>query len=110
MLVMDKQVAMQLPQFTTLLTSHQYRVRLFFLLLTATPNNISIFLCLDQPIPHTASCALGESSNEAYFALANQTNVMLYTMNCSSGHVSSIELKESGMVPRILTNLTGAFR
>lgn len=71
---------------------------------------LAIISVLDQPIPHTASCTLSETGHEAYFALAYQANVALYTMNCTSGQVSYIELKESYTVPRILTNLTGAFR
>lgn len=31
-------------------------------------------------------------------------------MSCTNGQVSHVELKESYMVPRILTNITGAFR
>lgn len=65
---------------------------------------------LDQPIPHMASCALSENGREAFFALAFQSSMVLYTMNCSTGQVTSAELKESYNVPRILTNLTGAFR
>lgn len=68
------------------------------------------FRYLDQPIPHMASCALSENGHEAFFALAFQTSMVLYTMNSGTGHVVSTELKESYIVPRILTNLTGAFR
>lgn len=31
-------------------------------------------------------------------------------MTCATGQTISMELKESNIVPRILTNLTGAFR
>lgn len=64
----------------------------------------------DQPIPHTASCALSENGREAFFALAYQNNMVLYTMNSATGQVALTELKESYIVPRILTNFTGAFR
>lgn len=57
-----------------------------------------------------ASCALSENGREAFFALAYQSSMMLYTMNCATGQVIQTELKESYIVPRILTNLTGAFR
>lgn len=65
---------------------------------------------LDQPIPHTAACTLSENGQEAYFALAYQSSMILYTMNCFNSQVTFVELKESYIVPRILTNLTGAFR
>lgn len=57
-----------------------------------------------------ASCALSEDGREAFFSLAYQSSMVLYTMNCATGQVISTELKESYMVPRILTNFTGAFR
>ncbi|XP_055326409.1 nuclear pore complex protein Nup160 homolog isoform X2 [Sitodiplosis mosellana] len=57
-----------------------------------------------------ASCALSENGREAFFAFAYQSTMVLYTMNCATGQVASTELKESHIVPRILTNLTGAFR
>lgn len=65
---------------------------------------------LDHPIPHTAACALNEDGKEAYFALAYQNNLMLFTMNCFNGQTTMVELKESYIVPRILSNLTGALR
>lgn len=65
---------------------------------------------LDQPVPHAATCTLSANGLEAHFAVAHQTNVLLYTMNCVSGHVTHIELKENYSVPRILSNLTEAFR
>lgn len=65
---------------------------------------------LDQPVPHAASCTISENGLDAYFAVANQMNVILYTMNCANGQVTHIELKENYIVPRILTNITEAFR
>lgn len=53
---------------------------------------------------------MNESGHEAYFALAYQSNVILYTMSCVTGQVTHIELKENYSMPRMLTNLTGAFR
>lgn len=64
----------------------------------------------DYPIPHTAACALNEVGKEAYFALAYQNNLMLFTMSCFNGQTTMVELKESYIVPRILSNLTGALR
>lgn len=65
---------------------------------------------LDQPIPHTAACMLDEDGREAFFAIGYQNTVVLFTMNTSTGHVVSSELKESYMVPRILSNFTNALR
>lgn len=64
----------------------------------------------DQPIPHTAACMFDDDGLEAYFAVGYQNTVVLMAMNCSNGHVTSSELKESYMVPRILSNFTNALR
>lgn len=68
------------------------------------------FLNPDHPIPHTAACWLNENGKEAYFSLAYQTTLMLFTMNCSSGHTVAAELKEQHIMPRIFSNITGALR
>lgn len=75
--------------------------------------NLTLFfrsIRLDQPVPHAASCTISENELDAYFAVANQTNVILYKMNCVNGNVTHIELKENYTVPRILSNITDAFR
>lgn len=72
--------------------------------------NFQHFIAVDQPTPHTAACSLSEDKQDAYFAIAYQSAVMLYKMTCATGQTISMELKESNIVPRILTNLTGAFR
>lgn len=68
------------------------------------------FSLSDYPIPHTAACTLNETGEEAYFALAYQTNLILFTMNCFTGQTTQVELKESYIVPRMLSNFTGALR
>lgn len=61
-------------------------------------------------IPHSACCWLGEDGEQAYFALAHNSSLILYTMNCEDGQTVSAELRQSQMVPRILTNFAGALR
>lgn len=53
---------------------------------------------------------LDEDGSEAFFAIGYQNTVLLFTMNTATGHVISSELKESYIVPRILSNLTNALR
>lgn len=64
----------------------------------------------DHPIPHTAACWLLANGQEALFATAYHTTLMLFVMNCENGKTTSIELKQNYIVPRILSNITGALR
>lgn len=74
---------------------------------------IFFFNCAENPIPYTATSWLvvsGPTAQDALFALAQPNSLMLYTMNCASGQTSVLELKQHYIVPRILTNITGALR
>ncbi|XP_059616440.1 nuclear pore complex protein Nup160 homolog [Phlebotomus argentipes] len=64
----------------------------------------------NQPITYTAACGMDPQGSEAYFALAWQNTLTLYTMNCSNGHTIATELRQSNMVPRILSSFTGVLR
>lgn len=64
----------------------------------------------DHPIPHTAAAWLSDNGQDAYFAMAYQTNLMLFTMNAGTGQTTSVELKQQYIVPRIFSNITGALR
>lgn len=46
----------------------------------------------------------------SYFALAYQNSLSLYTMNPANGQTTMIDLKESHIMPRILSNLSEALR
>lgn len=60
-------------------------------------------------MPHAACCYLSPlDDGEAYFAMACQTQLMLYAMNCTTGHTVSHQLKEQNRMPRLLSNLKGA--
>uniref|UniRef100_A0A1I8PEF6 Nuclear pore complex protein Nup160 homolog n=1 Tax=Stomoxys calcitrans TaxID=35570 RepID=A0A1I8PEF6_STOCA len=59
-------------------------------------------------VPHTASSYLSENGEEAYFALSCQNHLMLYTMNCATGHTIGNPLKEHHIMPRIFSNIKGA--
>lgn len=113
-LALDRQRVTQLRHFILSLIKYPHQVSILSWYNRVSPEiKLPLYYSLhslDQPIPHTASCTLNEKGHEAYFALAYQSNVVLYTMNCASGQVTYIELKESYTVPRILTNITGAFR
>lgn len=60
-------------------------------------------------IPHAAAVFLSPVDHLAYFALAFKHTTMLYQMQ-PNGITSNMELKESPMIPRILSNLTEVFR
>ncbi|XP_037026302.1 nuclear pore complex protein Nup160 homolog isoform X2 [Bradysia coprophila] len=64
----------------------------------------------NHPIPHTAACWLLNGGEEAVFATAYHTTLMLFVMNCESGKTVPMELKQNYIVPRILSNITGALR
>ncbi|XP_055713609.1 nuclear pore complex protein Nup160 homolog [Phlebotomus papatasi] len=64
----------------------------------------------NQPIAHSAACGMDPMGSEAYFALAWQNSLTLFTMNCSNGHTLAMELRQSTVVPRILSNFTGVLR
>uniref|UniRef100_A0A1B0CGF9 Putative nuclear pore complex nup160 component n=1 Tax=Lutzomyia longipalpis TaxID=7200 RepID=A0A1B0CGF9_LUTLO len=51
----------------------------------------------NQPIAHAAACGMNEDGSEAYFALARQNTLTLFTMNCSNGHTVSMELRQTNM-------------
>ncbi|EDW02941.1 nuclear pore complex protein Nup160 homolog [Drosophila grimshawi] len=59
-------------------------------------------------VPHLASSEMCEDSEEAYFAVDNHSKLMLYIMNCRTGHTISHEVKEPNLMPRFLSNLKGA--
>ncbi|KNC28976.1 putative nuclear pore complex protein Nup160 [Lucilia cuprina] len=59
-------------------------------------------------IPHAAASFLSSNGEEAYFALACQNQLMLYTMNCSTGHTIGHQLKEHHIMPRLFSNIKGA--
>lgn len=65
---------------------------------------------LDYPVPHTGACSMDVNEDKSYFALAYQSSLSLYTMNSFNGQTTVVELKESHIVPRILSNLSGALR
>lgn len=62
-------------------------------------------------IPHTAAAWLTANGQEALFALAYQTTLLLYTMHTGTGQTVVTELKQQHtIVPRIFSNITGALR
>lgn len=65
---------------------------------------------LAQNVPHCASCYLSPTSEDAYFAVAHTNHLLLFQMNCFSGHTGITELKNFQMLPRILSNFTDAIR
>ncbi|XP_067639989.1 nuclear pore complex protein Nup160 homolog [Eurosta solidaginis] len=60
-------------------------------------------------VPHAAISFLSPSGGEAYFALACQSELVLYIMNCETGHATSQPLKENNIMPRLFSNLKNAF-
>lgn len=110
----DSRHAIQMHLFFMSSIRYQHRVSLahtnFFTNFVDLKLYSSPSIYLDQPVPHAASCTISENGHEAYFAVAHQTNVVLYTMNCVNGQVAHIELKENYTMPRILSNITEAFR
>ena len=59
-------------------------------------------------MPHAAASFLSSNGEEAYFALACQNQLMLYTMNCTTGHTIGHQLKEHHIMPRLFSNIKGA--
>uniref|UniRef100_A0A1B0B1N7 Uncharacterized protein n=1 Tax=Glossina palpalis gambiensis TaxID=67801 RepID=A0A1B0B1N7_9MUSC len=62
----------------------------------------------DNAVPHAAAAFLAQNGNEAYFALACQSQLALYTMNCATGHTVRHLLKDHYNVPRLFSNLKEA--
>ncbi|XP_070491725.1 nuclear pore complex protein Nup160 homolog [Chironomus tepperi] len=65
---------------------------------------------LAQNVPHCASCYLSLTSEEAYFAVAHTNHLLLFQMNCFTGHTGVTELKNFQMFPKIFSNLTDVIR
>ncbi|XP_017480292.1 PREDICTED: nuclear pore complex protein Nup160 homolog isoform X3 [Rhagoletis zephyria] len=62
-----------------------------------------------SPAPHAATSFLSPSGGDAYFALACQSELMLFVMNCETGDTTSQSLKENNIMPRLFSNLKNAF-
>uniref|UniRef100_A0A1A9W7W3 Nuclear pore complex protein Nup160 homolog n=1 Tax=Glossina brevipalpis TaxID=37001 RepID=A0A1A9W7W3_9MUSC len=62
----------------------------------------------ENAVPHAAAAFLAPNGIEAYFALACQTQLVLYAMNCATGHTVNHLLKDYNIVPRLFSNLKGA--
>ncbi|KAG5683941.1 hypothetical protein PVAND_013197 [Polypedilum vanderplanki] len=65
---------------------------------------------LAQNVPHSAACYLSPTSEDAYFAVAHTNHLLLFQMNCFSGHTGVIELKNFQILPKIFSNFTDAIR
>jgi hypothetical protein len=65
---------------------------------------------LAQNVPHSAACYLSPTSEEAYFAVAHTNHLLLFQMNCFSGHTGVTELKNFQIFPKIFSNFTDAIR
>lgn len=65
---------------------------------------------LAQNVPHSASCYLSPTSEEAYFAVAHTNHLLLFQMSCFNGHTTVTELKNFQMLPRIFSNFSDAIR
>ncbi|XP_014087607.2 nuclear pore complex protein Nup160 homolog [Bactrocera oleae] len=59
-------------------------------------------------VPHAATSFLSPSGEDAYFALACQSELILYVMNCENGSTTSQALKENNIMPRLFSNLKNA--
>ncbi|XP_053950472.1 nuclear pore complex protein Nup160 homolog [Anastrepha ludens] len=60
-------------------------------------------------VPHAANSFLSFGGDEAYFALACQSELILYVMSCETGATTSQSLKENNIMPRLFSNLKNAF-
>ncbi|KAH8248893.1 hypothetical protein KR032_004033 [Drosophila birchii] len=58
--------------------------------------------------PNVAESYISHDALTAYFAVAYEDKLLLHTMNCSSGHTTTNEVKEPYLMPRFLSNLKGA--
>ncbi|KAH8391371.1 hypothetical protein KR200_004591 [Drosophila serrata] len=58
--------------------------------------------------PNVAVSHISHDALTAYFAVAYEDKLLLHTMNCSSGHTTTSEVKEPYLMPRFLSNLKGA--
>jgi hypothetical protein len=65
---------------------------------------------LAQNVPHSAACYLSPNSEDAYFAVAHTNHLLLFQMNCFSGHTGMTELKNFQIFPKIFTNITDVIR
>lgn len=65
---------------------------------------------LAQNVPHAASCYLSPISDDAFFGVAHNNHLLLFQMNCFSGHTSHSELKSFHILPKLFSNITDAFR
>lgn len=65
---------------------------------------------LAQNVPHSGTCYLSPTSEEAYFAVAYTNHLMLFQMNCFNGNTGVTELKNSQMLPRLFSNISDALR
>lgn len=65
---------------------------------------------LAQNVPHSAACYLSPTSEEAYFAVAHTNHLLLFQMNCFTGHTGVTELKNFQIFPKIFSNFTDALR
>ncbi|XP_030384092.1 nuclear pore complex protein Nup160 homolog [Scaptodrosophila lebanonensis] len=75
-------------------------------------NKTSTYYIIDGTVPHnlphTAASAMLSTNNEAFFAVAYQSKLMLYIMNSTTGQTTSFEVKETHLMPRFLSTLKGA--
>lgn len=62
-----------------------------------------------QSVPHVASCHYSQNNDFAYFAVGHSNHLVVFQMN-SNGETHISEMKNSQMIPRIFSNLTGAIR
>ncbi|XP_017032815.1 nuclear pore complex protein Nup160 homolog [Drosophila kikkawai] len=58
--------------------------------------------------PNVAESYISQDTLSAYFAVAYEDKLLLHTMNCSTGHTTTNEVKEPYLMPRFLSNLKGA--
>lgn len=59
-------------------------------------------------MPNVAVSYLSQNAQEAYFAVAYQSKLLLHIMNCVTGNTVTHEVKEPHLMPRFLSNLKGA--
>ncbi|XP_037936413.1 nuclear pore complex protein Nup160 homolog isoform X2 [Teleopsis dalmanni] len=59
-------------------------------------------------VPHAANSFLSPNGDQAYFALACQTQVMFYIMNATNGETTVHQLRQHNIMPRLFSNIKGA--
>lgn len=65
---------------------------------------------LAQNVPHCGSCFISPTGEEAYFAVAYTSHLMLFQMNCFNGNTGVTELKNFQMLPRLFSNISDVLR